>query len=115
MDDLTYQLQILATKYNLNPSFIQYLVKNPDKMTLFYIPKNKKKKKSPLPLHYSLFIIHYSLFLGIPALPTHNPTHAVGLVPGFASLPYSISLRSIPYRLRRPPHPSRAKPHTRFF
>jgi hypothetical protein len=32
-------------------------------------------------------------FLGVPALLPYNPTHAVGLVPGFASLPCFTALR----------------------
>jgi hypothetical protein len=66
----------------------------------------------------------------VPASPPHQPSHAVGLVPGSASLPYFAALRlrksktshknhrgarSSSYRLRRPPHPSREKPLTRFF
>ena len=44
-------------------------------------------------LHYSLFTIHYSLILGVPALSTHDPTHRRRAFPGFASLPYFAALR----------------------
>ena len=44
---------------------------------------------------YLLFIIHYSLFIiWACRLSSHDPSHAVGLVPGSASLPCFTALRS---------------------
>ncbi|PKP20025.1 MAG: hypothetical protein CVU04_04780 [Bacteroidetes bacterium HGW-Bacteroidetes-20] len=57
MDVLSYQLQILATKYILNPVFILFLVKKTDKMPPYLPLKNKKKKKISLPPQF------FNLFL----------------------------------------------------